>query len=150
MTYSPQDTARAMIQWLRAAHTTSNQLANSSGNLNVRLVRDQVETICQAMISADNALSTLQTAFDNATIASRISNHLEPAPADLPAAYTAARAAWQTMADDYGTNVLGNMGGSWTWDAVNRKHVDAVYDIDSTANFRTNLAALRDALAVFA
>lgn len=150
MAFSPQDTARSMIQSLRSAHATADILATASGVMEARVVKDRVESICRSMNAAHDALNTLQTRFDNATIASRIANHLEPAPADLAAAYTTARQAWIAMADDYGTVVLADMGSPWTWDSANRAHQDALYDIDRTANFRSNIIALRDALAVFA
>ena len=148
MGFSPQDTARNMVQYLRSAHRLSSQLASATV-LNVRTIQNTMETLSGSMGNAHNALNTLQSSFDNTTIASRIANHLEPAPADLQSSYTAARNNWFTLADDYGSVVLPDMGSSWTWDAVNRRHIEATYDLTTTTNFLTNAAALRDALVVF-
>jgi len=112
-------------------------------------VKSLIDTLSGAMGNAHNALNTLQGSFDNTTIATRISNHLEPSPADLPTAYTAARNAWITLADYYGTTVLPDMGDFWTWDAVNRRHLETTYDLTSTPNFLSNAASLRDALVAF-
>ncbi|HSH00478.1 MAG TPA: hypothetical protein VLB27_10530 [candidate division Zixibacteria bacterium] len=139
-----------MVVALRTAHRSASSVLTGPNLIVTTTLKDQVESICRQMIAAHASLSELQTAFDNATIAARIANHLEPSPADLAAAYTAARQAWFAMANDYGAVVLPDMGSPWDWNAVDRVHSPAVYDIDSTANFRTNLTTLRDALAVFA
>ena len=149
MAFSPQDEARTMIQSLRLAHAEATIIAAMSNSELVITVKNKVEAVCNQMAKAAASLSTLQSAFTNQVIATRIAEHLEPSPADLVASYSAARTAFTTMADDYGTNVLPDMGSPWSWDAVTRSHDPATYNIDSTANFRGNVTALRDALAVF-
>lgn len=149
MSFSPQETARSLIGALREAHRVSNEMAVAGGVMETNACKAQVEYICSSMNKAHAALQLLQTAYSNAVIATRIADHIEPAPADLAASYTAARNAWITMANNYGSVVLPDMGSPWTWNTTARTHGNALYDIDRTANFRANIIALRDALAVF-
>lgn len=149
MAFSPQETARALISNLRSAHASADELATAVDNVSIAVVQQRIESICSAMNGAHSHLQTLQGSFDNATIAARVANHLEPAPADIPAAYTTARSAWITMADHYGNTVIHDMATPWVWMAVDRKHGPRAYNLDSTPEFRPNLVALRDALAAF-
>lgn len=145
--FSPHETGRALIQSLRQAYNLTYWFA-SQQNLPVETIQSRIDAVSAAMKNAAAALAELQTAYTNTQIATKIAEHIEPAPADLPAAYTAARNAVNAMLDDYGTNVLPLLPAG-TWNAVDRVHVAAVYNIDTPANFKTNLIAARDALEVF-
>lgn len=145
--FSPLDTGRTMIQQLRAAYQGCYWLG-SQQNLAVETIQSRVEAISQNMKNAADALTTLQSAYSNPVIATKVAEHIEPAPADLSAAYVAARDAVYAMLDDYGTNVLPVLP-SKSWDAVNRVHTQATYNIDTPANFKTNIITARDALEVF-
>lgn len=149
MTFSPQDTAKEMIIGLRTAHAETESLIAFGTSESVVSIKNKVEAISTYIKKAQTALALLQTAFTNTQIATRVADHLEPSPASLTTSYSAAIAAWQTMADDYGANVMPDMGAPWVWDAVNRKHDTAFYNISTPTNFRANLVALRDALADF-
>lgn len=149
MGFSPQDTARELILSLRAAHVECEGILAMSTTESVNGIKNRVEAICTYMAKAQTALSTLQSAFDNATIATRVANHIEPSPADLPAAWTTARNAFYAMADDYAANVMTDMGAPWVFNGTTRRHEVKTYNPFTPANFTANVTALRNALAVF-
>lgn len=147
--FSPQDVARTMIQRLRSAHSGCEWLA-SQQSVPINTLVSRIMGVQSSIDGAHEALQILQGSFSNAVIASRISDHLEPAPADLAAAYVAARTAVNAMLDGYGATVLPVLPFPYTFDPVLRRHDEASYNIDTPVNFKTNLIAARDALEVFA
>ena len=149
MSFSPQDTARGMLRALRASYDGCYWLGSQQA-IPVLTTTQRVDQIRTNMDAAHAALLTLQGAFTNAVIAAKVAEHFEPPPADLPAAYTAARTAVLAMLDDYGTVVIPLLPWPYTWDATNRLHVEVSYNIDTPTNFKTNIIAARDALEVFA
>ena len=149
MSFSPQDTARQMIRSLRNAYAGCYWLG-SQQEIQVLTITERIEQIRANMDAAHTALQTLQASFTNTVIATKVAEHIEPAPADLPAAYTAARTAVLAMLDDYGANVIPLLPWPYTWNATTRVHDPATYNIDTPTNFKTNIIAARDALEVFA
>ena len=146
--FSPQDTARDLLRGLRTAYTECYWLG-SQQVVPVIAIAQRIDVLRNNMTMAHSSLLTLQGAFSNTVIAARIGDHLEPRPADLPAAYTAARTAVLAALDDYGTNVLPVLPWPYTWDEVQRQHVPATFNLDDPVTLKANIIAARDALEVF-
>lgn len=149
MAFRPAAEPQRLRNNLRAAYNTAYYLA-SQNNLNVEEIISQMNSLGSTLRAADSALTNLQTIKTNGEIAADFAGEMDVPPADLIASYTAAQAAATTLMSDYNTNVLGLLPFPKSWDAPTWSHVDVQYNIDTPTNYKTNLIALRDALAVFA
>lgn len=147
MPFNPRDRLDGFLVNLKATHRAATFIADKT-SLPMLSVATYADTVADNMTAAHAALQELQGRFTNAQIAARLADILEPAPADLAAAYVASRAAAIAMLDDYGANVLPTMGFPYTWNAGQRQHVVAQFTLP--ASLIANSVTLRDALAAFA
>lgn len=132
--------AQALLDALKGAHDMAAHLAGltTTGSQ----VFSQVDAFSRHMTRAHQALQLMQTRLSNTQIATIVASEMDPAPANLATAYTAARTAALAALDAYGAAPV---TGEWVWNATTRLHERASVNWPHSAAFAT----ARDALAPF-
>lgn len=128
--------AQALLDALKGAHDMAAHLAGLT--VTGSQVFSQVDAFSRHMTRAHQALQLMQTRLSNTQIATIVASEMDPAPANLATAYTAALAAL----DAYGAAPV---TGEWAWNATTRLHERASVNWPHAAAFAT----ARDALAPF-
>lgn len=133
--------AQALLDALRDAHSVASLLAGATTVSAGQVIRG-IDAFSRHIEKAANALALMQTRLTNTQIANIVAAEMDPAPANLPTAYSNARQAALAALDAYGASPV---VGEWTWNSTIRRHETAQVTFGHASAFAT----ARDALAPF-